>query len=172
MVAMTGKEIESAKRRAVSGGSPRRGPRFLLLAVGAAALFLVCGASGYAQSGTINGNRTGVHNYPEDTGSILTPNGSDGIDSMQAEKRLNAMNEERQKALTADTAKLLKLATELNLEIAESNPGQLTPDQVRMVAEMEKLARSVREKMAMSLRGPGLPGSETVTPIFAPAPRP
>lgn len=169
---MTGKEIESAQGRAVSGASPRRGLRVLLIAVGAAA-FLVCGASGgYAQSGTINGNRTGVRNYPEENGSILTPNGPDGIDSMQAEKRLNAMNEERQKALTADTAKLLKLATELNLEIAESNPGQLTPDQVRMVTEMEKLARSVREKMAMSLRGPALPGSDSVAPVFAPAPRP
>jgi hypothetical protein len=78
------------------------------------------------------------------------------------------MNEERQKALTADTTRLLKLAKELNQQIAQSNPGQLTPDQVRMVAEMEKLARSVREKMAMSLRGPGLPGSDTITPVFPP----
>lgn len=151
----------------MSGASPRRGWRFLLLAAGAAAFLAVCGTSGYAQTGSMGG-RSGVRNYPEDTGPILAPDGVDGIDSMQAEKRLNAMNEERQKALTADTTRLLKLAKELNQQIAQSNPGQLTPDQVRMVAEMEKLARSVREKMAMSLRGPGLPGSDTITPVFPP----
>ncbi|HEY1637040.1 MAG TPA: hypothetical protein VGF62_00840, partial [Rhizomicrobium sp.] len=53
-----------------------------------------------------------------------------------------------------DTAKLLKLATELNEEIAKSNPGALSAGQLRKVAEMEKLAHDIREKMIMSVRGP------------------
>ena len=64
-----------------------------------------------------------------------------------AEKRLRALNTERQKQMVADAAKLLKLAKELNEEVAASNSNTLTSEQVRKVAEIEKLARSVKQRM-------------------------
>ncbi len=59
-----------------------------------------------------------------------------------------ALNVERQKQMVSDANKLLKLARELNDEVATANTGTFTPDQLHKIAEIEKLARSVRERMA------------------------
>ena len=67
---------------------------------------------------------------------------------MMAAKRLHALNIERQKQMVADANKLLKLAKELNDEVAASNPDTLTPKQLKKIAEIEKLARHVKERMA------------------------
>jgi hypothetical protein len=72
--------------------------------------------------------------------------------SFQDEKLLRTLNANRQKSLVSDANKLLRLATELNAEIARTNPDALTPDQLRKMAEIEKLARNVREKMSTSVR--------------------
>jgi len=61
-----------------------------------------------------------------------------------------ALNAERQKSMVADTDKLLKLARELNDEIGHSNPSVLTPEELRKVADIEKLARNVKQKMSIS----------------------
>jgi hypothetical protein len=61
--------------------------------------------------------------------------------------RLRALNAERQKKLVADTDKLLKLAAELKAEMSSANSGSFTPDQLRKLGEIEKLAHSVKEKM-------------------------
>ena len=71
----------------------------------------------------------------------------DDYDTVMAEKRLRALNIERQKQMVADADKLLKLAKELNDEVAASNSGTLTPEQLHKIAEIEKLARSVKERM-------------------------
>ena len=60
-------------------------------------------------------------------------------------------NIERQKSMVSNTNKLLKLAGELNTEISSSNRDSLTPEQLRKVGEIEKLARSVKEKMSTSV---------------------
>jgi hypothetical protein len=85
----------------------------------------------------------------------------DPNDSLWQEKQLRLLNVDRQKQLVADTNKLLKLAQELDAEIAGANPGSLTPDQLRRIAEIEKLAHSVKEKMSTSVRG---------VPAFRPEP--
>jgi len=69
-------------------------------------------------------------------------------DPIMMERRIRALNDERQKDMVSDTDKLLKLAQELNDEIAAKNAGTLTFDQLHKIAEIEKLARSVKEKMA------------------------
>ena len=71
----------------------------------------------------------------------------------QDEQLLRVLNAQRQKSLVADTDKLLRLANDLNAEIARTTPAALTPDQLHKLAEIEKLARNVREKMATSVRG-------------------
>ena len=68
-------------------------------------------------------------------------------------KRLRALNALRQKSLVEDTNKLLKLAAELNAEVASEHPAELTPEQLRKLAEIEKLARGVREKMSAPVWG-------------------
>ena len=69
------------------------------------------------------------------------------------EKLLRALNADRQKALISDTNKLLRLVNELNAEIAGKHPDTLSPDQVHKMAEIEKLAHSVKDKMTTSVRG-------------------
>jgi hypothetical protein len=79
---------------------------------------------------------------------------------VEQEKRLRALNAERQKSLVADTNKLLKLARELADEVDHTNPDTFTPAQLRKVADIEKLAHSIKDKMSTSVRG---------TPDFRPA---
>ena len=55
--------------------------------------------------------------------------------------------EERQKRLVADTEKLLTLATQLHEDVSKTNKNVLSMDVIRRAEEIEKLARSVKEKM-------------------------
>lgn len=87
------------------------------------------------------------------------------IDPAQEQKRLRAINADRQKSLAADSEKLLKLARALNDEVEREHPDSLTHSQLRTVAEIEKLAHGVKEKMSYSFMGgpvlrepPRLPG--------------
>ena len=77
-------------------------------------------------------------------------------DPFADEKRLRALNADRQKAMVSDAAKLLRLVTELNEEIGREKPDSLTADEGRKLAEIEKLARSVKEKMKTSVRMPSV----------------
>jgi hypothetical protein len=120
-----------------------------------AAVLLV--ASGIAQ----NSSRGGMLPQPigQRAGDSL-----DGVgpgDPLEEEKRLVALNAQRQKSLVSDTNKLVRLANELGSEISRDNPSELTPAQLHKVAEIEKLARSVKDKMSTSVRG---------TPSFLPPP--
>jgi len=85
--------------------------------------------------------------------------GLPGTDPIQNEKLFRALNADRQKSLVSDTNKLLRLVNELNDEIARTNPNALTEAQLRKVAEIEKLARNVKDKMSTSVGG---------TPAFLP----
>lgn len=92
-----------------------------------------------------------AHEQQERTSSRL-----DDLDDRfpgEKEKQLRALNAQRQKAMVSDAAKLLQLATELNAEVASGNSGSLTPSQLRKVAAIEKLARSVKEKMSLAVGG-------------------
>jgi hypothetical protein len=84
-----------------------------------------------------------------------------------AEKRLRAMNADRHKTLVSDTDKLLKLARQLDTEIASNPTGEMTPEEIRKAGEIEKLARSVKEKMAQSFTG-GPQLQQPVSPIGGP----
>ena len=69
-------------------------------------------------------------------------------DALEEARRMRALNESRQKGIISDTNKLLKLTTEFNAEIASENSGELTRAQVRKLAQIEKLAHSISEKMS------------------------
>jgi len=91
----------------------------------------------------------------ETASSIFGPQlGDNHSDPLMEEKRLRALNADRQKAMVGDAGKLLRLATEFNAEIEQAKPDTLTPNQMRKLAEIEKLAHSVKEKMTTSVRMP------------------
>jgi hypothetical protein len=54
---------------------------------------------------------------------------------------------ERQIALRRDTEKLLALAEELKQNVDKTNPNILSMDVVKKAQEIEKLAKSVKDKM-------------------------
>jgi hypothetical protein len=89
--------------------------------------------------------------------------GMDNDDSIEEERRLRALNAERQKSLVSDTDKLLRLARELDGEVSRTNPDSLTPAELSKVAEIEKLAHKVKEKMSTSVRG-----TSTFQPLLNP----
>jgi hypothetical protein len=66
----------------------------------------------------------------------------------QAERdRVRALNKERQQKLKQDTDKLLELATELKEYVDKTNENIMSVDVIKKTDEIEKLAKSVREKM-------------------------
>ena len=89
------------------------------------------------------------------------PSSSGEYDPTMIERRIRALNNERQKDLISDTNKLLKLAQELNDEITAKNAGTLTYDQLHKIAQIEKLARSVKEKMAEAVGEPTPTGPQS-----------
>lgn len=118
----------------------------------------VAGRTGYPQFPSNNSGKVGQH-YPDSTGQF-------GDDSNSPDKkRMRMLNAERQKAIISDTEKLLKLAKELNDEVTESDSASLSDAQLRKVAEIGKLAHSVKEKMSYSVGGfPGINTPLTMPP--------
>jgi hypothetical protein len=65
-----------------------------------------------------------------------------------------AYNRKRAKDIADDSNKLLSLAIELKTEV-NSQPGStLSPDEVKKLKEIEKLARRVKSSMTINLGGP------------------
>ena len=123
----------------------------ILLALACA---LVCGLPAPAQSsGGSNGSQGqgmgGMHPHPD-----LNPLSPEDADPLMDQRRLRALNNERQKQIVSDTDKLLKLARELNEEVAKANTGTLTLDELHKIADIEKLARNVRQRMSESVGEP------------------
>ena len=56
-------------------------------------------------------------------------------------------NVKRQQDLKKDTDKLLELATELKQYVDRTNENTLSVEVIKKAGEIEKLARSVKEKM-------------------------
>jgi hypothetical protein len=73
--------------------------------------------------------------------------------------RARAMNKERQEKLKEDTDKLLQLATELKQYVDKTNENILSIDVVKKTDEIEKLAKSIRDKMKTAYDVPQEPGS-------------
>jgi hypothetical protein len=90
-----------------------------------------------------------VHGGPPQRvdGTAENPAGMDeSRDRMEAE-RLKKANLERQAQLKSDTDKLVKLAGELKDYVDKSNENVLSLDVMKKADEIEKLAKSVKDKM-------------------------
>jgi hypothetical protein len=143
-----GAVFESAQRRAICQ----------LARVGVCVLvgvmLAVLGAELTAAAGQ---QRSGFPQPPAQPGGGVAGPGVDndlpGGVSPEIEKMLRSQNADRQKSLVSDTNKLLRLTNELNAEIARTSPDALSDAELRKLAEIEKLAHSVKEKMSTSVRG-------------------
>jgi hypothetical protein len=60
-------------------------------------------------------------------------------------------NAERKKQIADDSAKLLKLATDLKTEVDKTNKDTLSLSVIRKADEIERLAHSVKEKMKLTV---------------------
>jgi hypothetical protein len=75
------------------------------------------------------------------SGDPLDPNNSM---AMRMARERNAI---RQKQIVADTNQLLLLAQQLNDSVSKSNSQQLSVDVVKTAAQIQKLAKSIKDKM-------------------------
>lgn len=71
----------------------------------------------------------------------------DPVARRMEEERFRQLNKERQQKLKDDTEKLLKLANELKDFVDKTNENVLSLDVIRKAEEIEKLAKSVKERM-------------------------
>src|SRR5438270_4789097 len=71
---------------------------------------------------------------------------SDQEENMRREQQ-KKMNKQRHENIKKDTDKLLELSTQLKQYVDQSNENLLSIDVVRKAEEIEKLARSVKDKM-------------------------
>lgn len=62
-------------------------------------------------------------------------------------KQIEARNKERQSSLKKDTDQLLQLASELKQSVDKTNEHVLSLDVIKKTQAVEKLAKSIREKM-------------------------
>jgi hypothetical protein len=78
------------------------------------------------------------------------PTGPPDISDAKIKEKMNKeANIERQKQIAEESAKLLKLATDLKAEVDKTNKDMLSVTALRKADEIEKLAHSVREKMKL-----------------------
>jgi hypothetical protein len=81
-----------------------------------------------------------------------------------AERQAKLLNAERQKAIVSNTARILQLARELNADATSGYSTLSAAERMHKAEEIEKLAKSVREKMTYAI---GTPASSNP---FAPWP--
>jgi len=97
------------------------------------------------------GQNTYPH-LPPELNRIPDSNQANQINDQQKKKdNFEAANAERKKEIASDSAKLLKLATELKAEVDKTNKDTLNLKVVRKADEIEKLAHSVKEKMQLTV---------------------
>jgi hypothetical protein len=68
-------------------------------------------------------------------------------EAQQRKEMLKKQNLQRQQELKKDAEKLLELATELKQSVDKSNENTLSLDVIRKADQIEKLAKSVKDKM-------------------------
>ena len=74
-------------------------------------------------------------------------------DQQNKKANIEAANVERKKQIADDSAKLLKLATDLKTEVDKTSKDTLSLGVIRKAEEIEKLAHNVKEKMKLTMGG-------------------
>lgn len=123
---------------ALQGFAPRMRPGLILLF---AAAFPLLACSALAQNSNSGPSvSTGGSGFA-DIGAM------DQAHLRMARFMVGERNQQRQKAIVDDTAHLLDLAQQLKAAVDKSDKDQLSLKVIDTAAEIEKLAKTVREKM-------------------------
>lgn len=69
-------------------------------------------------------------------------------------RQAKMLNVQRQKAIVADTARILELARELDADAQSPNPVMSPAERLRKAEEIQKLAKTIREKMIYAVGVP------------------
>lgn len=129
-----------------------RGTRAVWMSVVAGAAVIALMQVGDARS---QSTRDPGFRYPPSVTRIPDANAQSDINGQNAkDKSFEEANTERKKQIANDSAKLLKLATDLKTEVDKTNKDTLSLNVIRKADEIEKLAHDVKEKMKLSV-GPG-----------------
>lgn len=91
-----------------------------------------------------------------------------GNGQAEAQMRLRQVYLAQEVQMVKDSHKLVDLAAKLNAEVASQHGGALTPAELRELAQIEKLARSVRTKMEAPVPGNLFHTDPTNTNIYSP----
>lgn len=87
---------------------------------------------------------------------VLDPSNGFGGVNIQA-RQVKFLNVQRQKTIVADSDKILQLARELNADAASENPTFSLAEREQKAEAIEKLAKTVREKMTNAIGTPPPP---------------
>jgi hypothetical protein len=85
--------------------------------------------------------------FPSHTGDLGQQRQPNPAERKMHEEQQKKLNQQRQAELKRDTDKLLLLATQLKQAVDKSNENTLSLEVIRKAGEIEKLAKSVKEKM-------------------------
>jgi hypothetical protein len=119
----------------------------------------VCALAALASGATLVGTaQTGVNPCKPIHDPVLTalPDANKQMELRQqqtATKDFAAANIERKKQISDDSAKLLKLATELKGEVDKTTKDTLSLGVIHKADEIEKLAHDLKEKMKLTVGG-------------------
>ena len=80
--------------------------------------------------------------FPADASNGIAP-----ANMPNSTKLEHMREEERRKRLLSDTAKLVELSNELHTEVEKTPKDELSVDVVRKAAELERLAKDVKDRM-------------------------
>ncbi len=131
---------------------PRLWPRLRAVCWGTA---LLLAASAGVRTGVVHGQLSGqtgtsaaspASHLPGSGGNPMGP-GLDVGDSPFADTTRQRRNDDRQRRIVSDTQRLVALANQLKTEIALSGAESMTPEMLHQMDEIEKLAKSVKDKM-------------------------
>ena len=116
----------------------------LLLLAGSA---LACWAQVTSGPGALDSTQIGTR-FPDKT-SI-----TDHQDETQEIRRMRLLNAARQRSMVSDAEKLLALARELDAGTGAGGNALSAGQKMKMAADIEKLARNVKEKMSFVVGAP------------------
>jgi hypothetical protein len=110
------------------------------------AALLAAGAFAGSQTAS-TGQMQQVPTVPQSPPFGEPPDPNDPMQHQRLERMEKARNVERQQQLVRDTDKLFALAKDLKDQVSKSNKDTLSIDVVKKAAEIEKLAKSVKDRM-------------------------
>ena len=132
-------------RRQAARGLMR--PRSTVLALAVLAFWRCPEVGGAAPPQDTPALSTGAQQARASSSALHGPADQDPFTHHVEEHMASRRNTERQRTLVADTDKLLELAQALKADVDKSNKDTLSIDVVKRAEQIEKLARSVKEKM-------------------------